>query len=422
MAKHARSLCAAAFGFMSMGVWAQTEVLPPAAPPSPPGAVPFPTARPQPATPAAPASAQSGASPSAATAPAPVPAAVPVPADAPAVEAETPPAALVPHDHNAMMPDDGEAMPMATMRHAMRAGDWMFEYRYAREVMNGLLRGSKKVSTQDLFNDPAYQNAGKSDTMASPAMTMDMNMLMVMYTMSDRWTWTAMINPYMSNSMDMEMAGAMPSADAHDHSNMPMMSSKGLGDTELGFIYRLTSAEPDDTWQISAGLSLPTGSVDVKGSDGLRLPYSMQLGSGTVDVKLALSYEHQWGQWAFGGKAADTARMGHNKHGWNAGDRQEVSTWGNYRFSFGTTVQTKLAFLYQEQINGSDSGMGDTTTYAGIRPDSYGGVRLDLIGTVSQELGPVTISGDLGMPIHQNANGVQTKTTWLFGFSIAYML
>jgi len=409
MAKHTQTLCAAGLGLMSIGVWAESEVLPPAAPPSVPVAVPVPRliapSRPAPAVapaavPAAPASAE------------PVAAAQVAPSSG---EATAP----APHVHNEtmLMPADNESMSTMPMGHQNGAGKWMFEYRYARMVMRDLLHGTEKVSAQDLFSDPKYRHAdGTSDTMANKSMTMDMNMFMVMYAMTDRLTLTGMVDPYFSNSMDMTMS--------MDHAgmDMPMMKSKGLGDTELGLIYKFDSAKPDETWKLGAALSLPTGSVDVKGSDGLRLPYAMQLGSGTFDIKLALTYDLNWGVWGVGGQVADTARIGHNKHGWTPGDRQELSAWSNYRFDWGTTAQAKLAFSYEEKINGSDSGMGDPAMYAGLRPENYGGVRTDLIGTLSHPFGPVTLSGNLGFPIYQNLNGVQLRTTWLFGFAVSYAM
>jgi|GEM_PF-1928730 len=420
MAKHAQALCVAGLGLMSIGVWAESEVLPPAAPPSVPVAVPVPkfigASRPVPAAGSAPAvvpvvpTASPGAAP-VVTPTSPTPPVAPATSEATVV---TPPV----QGDSMPMSAENESMPTLSMSHRHgTAGTWMFEYRYARTVMRDLLHGSEKVSAQELFTDPKYRHAdGLSDTMANEAMTMDMNMLMVMYSMTDRLTLTGMIDPYVSNSMDMTLS--------MDHAgmDMPMMKSKGFGDVELGLIYKFDSAKPDETWKLGAALSLPTGSVDAKSADGLRLPYSMQLGSGTLDLKLALTYDLDWGSWGFGGQVADTARIGRNKHGWTPGDRQELSAWSNYRFGWGTTAQAKLAFSYEEKINGSDSGMGDPAMYAGLRPENYGGVRTDLIGTLSHSFGSVTVSGNAGFPIYQNLNGVQLRTTWLFGFAVSYTM
>ena len=418
MTNYSRVCGFALSGLMSVAAWAETEVLPPAAPPiaRPASLIPLPQA--SSATQAVPALAPAAVQ---TLAPASVPIPVPVPQPVPMVrQIQAEPLSMEPGqmDHGSMMPSD--SMPVSTTAtatgHVARAGSWMIDYRYTHTALSGLLHGASKVSPNDVYTSSALKHAGKSDTMANKSMSMDMHMFMLKYAMSDRFSWMVATTPYVMNMMDMDMT--MGGSDM----SMPMMKSKGLGDTDVGFDYELERANADDTWTVSAGLSLPTGSVDVKGSDGVRLPYSMQLGSGTFDVKVALGYEHLWGPWGAGARATDTTRLGHNKNGWNAGDRQELSTWGKYRLEWGTTVQTKLAFSYQEMISGSDSGLGDTSTYAGVRPENYGGLWLDLVGTVSHPFGPVTVSADFGVPMHQNLNGVQLRTSWLFGFGLSYMM
>ncbi len=119
--------------------------------------------------------------------------------------------------------------------------------------------------------------------MIPTSMTMDMHMVMVMYGITDRLTVMAMAN-YQANEMKMIMdmgptMGIFPSAP---------MSTSGFGDTELRGMYRI------DKYLVgSLGLSLPTGSIkersDVMGMI-FRAPYDMQLGSGTYDLKPALTY------------------------------------------------------------------------------------------------------------------------------------
>ena len=66
------------------------------------------------------------------------------------------------------------------------------------------------------------------------------------------------------------------------------MSTGGLGDTEVRGTYKI-----NDVLTASLGLSLPTGSVSeevTSMSKTFRAPYDMQLGSGSYDLKPALTY------------------------------------------------------------------------------------------------------------------------------------
>ena len=115
----------------------------------------------------------------------------------------------------------------AHIHHGHGKGAWMFEYRFMRMDMDGLLNGTDSVSTQTISGTTQAMNGSRSVTpgkqyqMSPTQMTMDMHMLMVMYGISDELTLMGMIN-YLDNEMDMvmHMTRHIHLHPMHSHSHM----------------------------------------------------------------------------------------------------------------------------------------------------------------------------------------------------------
>ena len=117
-------------------------------------------------------------------------------------------------------------------------------------------------------------------------MSMEMNMAMLMYAPSDYLTLMATA-PYIKKEMDHETTAGVRFT----------TRSEGIGDIEVKGIYTFYG-EPDDKHRLmfAGGFSFPTGSIDRKDIQAnpaqgqQKLPYPMQLGSGTVDFLPGLTY------------------------------------------------------------------------------------------------------------------------------------
>ena len=93
--------------------------------------------------------------------------------------------------------------------------------------------------------------------------------------------------------------------------------SEGAGDTTIGALFR-GGETATGKWHYGLGLSLPTGSIKQTGTvltpmnmtaTGKRLPYPMQLGSGSYDLKPSITYNGDWGSWRVGGQANAVVRL-----------------------------------------------------------------------------------------------------------------
>lgn len=304
--------------------------------------------------------------------------------------------------------------------HTHPAGMWMVTYKFMHMDMSDLGSGTSDVGLDSI----GFKRGKPYDYMMIPtSMTMDMHMLMLMYGITDRITVMGMAN-YLENSMDMLMdmgPGKMITTESP-------MRTRGLGDTELRGIMKINRYV-----NASLGLNLPTGDIDQTVEmmhQTYRAPYGMQLGSGTFDLKPALTYSALSADaaWNWGGQALYICHVGQNTNGYSLGDSIKVTGW--LQRAFGPcTSWLRFAFSDTGHIQGRDpeidklihplSGMGAPTPDAD--PANYGGQRLDgLFGVAFQE-GAVSIGVEGGIPIYQYLNGLQMKTKWSINTAIQVM-
>jgi hypothetical protein len=302
--------------------------------------------------------------------------------------------------------------------HTHPAGMWMVNYKFMHMNMSGLRAGTTNV---DLNNVGFMRNKPYAYMMIPTDMTMDMHMFMLMYGITDRLTVMAMAN-YQVNSMDMLMdMGPMMGSGV-----MPPMRTSGLGDTELRAIYKINKHLVG-----SLGLSLPTGSIDKEFTTmgmTFRAPYDMQLGSGTYDLKPALTYNglSDDAKWNWGAQCQYTYHIGKNNNDYSLGDNLKITSW--LQRAFGPiTSWVRMALNDTGRIKGQDPEiqklldpmMGAPTPDAD--PNNYGGQRLDGLIGVGYQKGSLSFGVEGGVPIYQNLNGLQLKTTWLLNVGVQVM-
>lgn len=173
------------------------------------------------------------------------------------------------HSHGAARADTHA--PIGVMGdHLHKAGEWMLSYRYMRMTMDGNRDGTDSLSAQDVL--------GQGFMVTPLNMTMEMHMLGAMFAPTDDVTLMAMV-PFLRNEMD-HLTGMGANFTTE---------SEGLGDISVTALWRMFENERDRA-HLNLGLSLPTGSIDERDATPInpsaKLPYPMQLGSGTTDLIL----------------------------------------------------------------------------------------------------------------------------------------
>ena len=191
---------------------------------------------------------------------------------------------------------------MADHRH--KKGEWMISYRHMYMDMSGNRDGTDSLAPEDIVTSVANPFAPPPTLRVVPTeMSMKMHMLGGMYGLTDRITLMAMTG-YQTREMDhVTCQGAMGTARLGEFTT----ETSGIGDTTIGAIIGLDDGSFEHR-QINVGISvsLPTGSIEetdevltpMGTTPSIRLPYPMQLGSGTFDLKPSLTARSRTGNWS----------------------------------------------------------------------------------------------------------------------------
>ena len=294
--------------------------------------------------------------------------------------------------------------------HVHEKGKFAIAYSFMDMAMQGNQIGAKSVSDAAIFN--TYM-------MATNRMNMQMHMLMPMYGITDKFTVMAMIN-YNVNSMSMHMMPmqSMPGMTMADYSNMPTkMKSSGLGDTKIYALYNLL---PSCNHRLVAGLglSLPTGSINAKGSTILNnnsvLPYCMQLGTGTFNLLPSLVYVGQGSHLSWGLALNANLKLGTNTRNYCMGNEYSVSPWLAYQFTNWISISARAEYYKMDKAVGNDAtlnlislndGTANITNYGGQKINGYVGLNLY---APSNFLKGARLLLEYGMPAYQNTIGLQS--------------
>lgn len=294
--------------------------------------------------------------------------------------------------------------------HNHAKGEWMFSYRSMRMDMEGMRQDDERVAARDVTGNMMAPGA----YMVSPTkMTMDMHMLGAMYAPSDSVTLMAML-PYLELEMDhVTRMGAEFSTEA-----------SGFGDAKLAALLKLSEYRVGDVlnrFHLTIGVSAPTGSLDEKDMTPAgysQLPYAMQLGTGTWDLRPAITHQAYSGNWNWGAQlSANIPLEARNDEGYRWGASAEFTNWAAYAVSDALSLSVRLKATQWAGIVGerNDLNPGMVST---ANTSNSGGTRIDVgIGANFMVQGG-TLAGnrfslEMMRPVQQRLEGVQLETDWI---------
>ncbi len=317
--------------------------------------------------------------------------------------------------------------------HIHKQGKWMMSYRFMRMDMEDNIDGTSGLSPETIATSIANRFsgvAGQPPTLriVPTDMSTDMHMLGAMYAPTDMLTLMVMAK-YLDREMNhiTFQGGAGTTRRGTFRTN-----SKGWGDTKVSSLIRLYD---DDTNHIhlNAGLSFPTGSITEKdqvltpmgGRPTNRLPYAMQLGSGTYDLLPGITYRGQSDQWGWGAQYAATIHLSENAEDYALGDKHKISLWGSYLLTDAVSISARMSAETESKIDGIDSEIVAPVQTAD--PNNYGGKRVSAaigLNTVipSGILKGHRFSAEVTLPVYQNLNGPQMErdNTIMLGWAKAF--
>lgn len=335
---------------------------------------------------------------------------------------------------------DGHAPINIMGDHMHHKGEWMLSYRFMPMAMSGNLEGRNSVSNEKIFKNYA----------AAPVnMLMLMHMVGVMYAPTEHLTIMGMVN-YLSNDMPFAQAG----------STTEHMRNYGLGDVSVVAMLRMFQKKRH-SMHMNVGLSLPTGSIreehQMSGGHGMTtgaggaanehaghsmttdagtmttastmthtMSYPMQLGSGTVDPFVAITYLGQTDRFSWGAQLQAQSRIGTNYRNYRLGNQWQSAFWGAMNLGAYFSVNASMYYKQIGAIQGKDADISETMLPIGKAANS-GRKQVDAgLGinfyVPSGMFKNNRIAVSATVPVYQEVSGIQMKNVWMLtaGYQITF--
>jgi hypothetical protein len=205
--------------------------------------------------------------------------------------------------------------------------------------------------------------------------------------------------------------------------------SAGLGDVTVSGLVKFLEGNKH-TLHANLGISLPTGDInqrdDTPMMNDAKLAYPMQLGSGTWDPILGITYGGKSGLFAWGGQSLYKLRLGENSENYTLGDQFELIGWGSVMASESISISTSLSYIDSRKIEGADKDLNPmmmplfNTENSGRSQVNAGlGANFYVLNGVFKSL---RIAAEVKIPVYQNVNGIQMKSKWMNTIGIQYTI
>lgn len=268
--------------------------------------------------------------------------------------------------------------------------EWTFLYRYERYSFEGLMSGSDSVPNAQVQSEYPIVPLSHLE---------ERHTFGVMYAPRDRFT-LAFLLPYVDQSL----------TQINQH-NYEQETTDGIGDARLILMLPFIRNGLQQT-QFNVELSFPTGSIRAKGSDGERLPYLMQRGTGTWDVHYGLTYVGQRGIVSWGGQVGGEYRLNENSLGYRLGSVYQASAWLSGELATWLSVSGRLTWVRTGNIHGADpeldkslSPLNNNMMQSGTLVQAGPGINVLL-----PIFGGQRLSAELLLPLYQDLDGPQLRS------------
>tara|TARA_Y100001970_G_scaffold258205_1_gene337844 strand:- start:21692 stop:22669 length:978 start_codon:yes stop_codon:yes gene_type:complete len=283
--------------------------------------------------------------------------------------------------------------------HNHNKNEIMTSYRFMSMAMDGNIQGNNDITTTAI--------TGGSYMMAPETMSMSMHMIGMMYGLSNHTTLMIMTN-YQEKEMSM----------INRTNKTSSSKTNGLSDLKLSALQTILKSEKQ-SWIANIGLSLPIGSIDEENS-GSRLPYAMQLGSGTTDLMLGTTYIGYTTYLSYGSQIASVIRTGRNKNQYRLGNNLSLSTWIAKAINSNWSLSARLTRSTQSDITGSDTTltMMSPTTSTNTGNISYTASVGSNIQFTKKPLAGARLAFEISKPVLQHAKGIQMKKD--YNYTVGY--
>jgi len=333
-------------------------------------------------------------------------------------------AALADADHSAGDPPRPDShAPIGVMgEHTHAKGEWMLSYRFMHMDMAGNRVGTDSISPEEVATGAPnrfFGLPGQPPTLrvVPTSMTMNMHMFGLMYAPSDRVTLMLMAN-WTEKEMDhVTFAGGMGT----ERLGTFTTRTSGIGDSSVtGLVTLWRSARA--SLHANLGVELPTGSNTERDQiltpmgmrPSPRLPYPMQLGSGSVSGIVGLTHNWSTRNFSGGSQWRSLVRVNENDEDYTLGDEHRITTWGAWRFAPRFSLSARVEGWRRGNIDGIDPVIVAPVQTAD--PDRQKARRIDFgVGlnfSADGALAGHRLALEWTRPVYQKLDGPQLETDW----------
>ena len=291
-------------------------------------------------------------------------------------------------------------------------GDVMLSYRFNRQDFDGLMDGTRDLSDAEVSTD--YD-------VIPTALRVTTHYFEAMWAPVEEFTVVVSL-PFYEKSLDWQPREGVAGSAENTTIN-------GFGDISLNFLYRVFD---DDSGRLhlNVGLGFPSGSTSESAmtptSDGRleRLPYVMQLGSGTIDIKPGATYNGYWRGMNWGAQILGVLHAGTNSENYTKGNEYSITGWVGRKWSrwFGTAFRLawQQAFNpegFDDRMLTTDSPLANPNLQAFRRLDALFGFDFYVTGGRFEG---VRLSVEAGLPAYQSVDGPQFRNRWSLTAGLQY--
>ncbi len=258
-------------------------------------------------------------------------------------------------------------------------------------------------------NNVLLKSNEKISNPTNKQMTAFTNNVIVRYGFSNSLNFRALL-PVISKEMNLTNTGVQETS----------LDNFGIGDAKLFLGYSLKSPQKGDSYGLTAeiGASIPTGDSDknfkiytAKGASISKEPLGMQLGDGSFDPIVQLSYT----------KLFPTSRI-------DVSSNYIFNTEGDNNYKSGNESTINVAYVKKTPYNLSlqvemNAQFIDKSEKSGIKDDNTGGSIIYVMPGIHTNLNSkFSLSGGIQVPIYKDLNGTQLTNDCRVITRVAYSI
>ena len=293
--------------------------------------------------------------------------------------------------------------------------------------MNMGMEGNR-IGTEEIQNSVIYENY----MVAPQQMGMTMYMLGAMYAPDDRLTFMFMQN-FVRKNMDLSSQPMSTMSMDKMQTSQPQefsTAASGFGDMQIQALVGIFQNK-DASLHLNTGISLPVGNMEQRDDTPMmnnsKLPYAMQLGSGTFDLITGATFKKELSLLSLGSQFLVTIRTGRNDYNYRFGNSYLLNLWGSYPIIEQLSLSARLSGMLNDPINGTDSDLNpmmvptaNTSNYGGRLVRSFAGINLSF--PENSRFSDLLLGSEIGTNIFEDYNGIQMHEKITYNLSLKYTL